>query len=765
MRALTIAISTLSAFAAQELASTRSISPNVSPPDASTVALAEQDTAQPEATSSPISVPEIDPKLGTVGIAGFKSGQIPISMVQTVPPPPLNGVGGQLGTSVQPVDVTQLQIDAIINQTLARRFEPLPAAKPAGSIRRQSQAVAPLIAKATQSTAPLTDIQGHWAEDIIRTLADRNIVRGFTDGQFHPDEPITPIQFAAMVRRAQPQSTLSLREVQQQHPGLVNTRADAAAFIYQTLVDAGQTPAIAIATQSTETQQAAIAQAIAATQLPAPEFTNQQLEQANANQTEQAIASLPEALQAKALDVKQKLIANFAPATEVPATPLPPAAPSSPNRQFDQSLPSRSGSSIVFAAQEQDYVLGAGDNIRLDVFDVPEYSKEYRVLVNGTLNIPLLGSVSVNGLTLKQAGNLLAAKYAPYLTRPRVTVTLLAPRPLNIGVSGEVSRPGPYSVSVAESGKFPTVTKLVQMAGGITQTADLQQVEVRRPQRSGGDQVIRLNLWQLLQAGDLRQDLVLRDGDSIFIPATTVNLAEAPQLAAANFAGDASQPLNIAVVGEVQRPGPHILAKTETNGGMPTVTKAIQQAGGITQSADIRQVQIRRMSRSGIAQTINVNLLALLQTGDLQQDLILQQGDTVMIPTATSTTAAEATQLASASFSPDSIKVNVVGEVERPGAIEVKPNTPLNQALLSAGGFNNRARKRSVQLIRLNPNGTVTQQKIAVDLTASINDEVNPMLRNNDIIVVGRSGTAKLSDTLNNVLAPLGRILPLVLLF
>ncbi|MBW4518922.1 MAG: SLBB domain-containing protein [Scytolyngbya sp. HA4215-MV1] len=755
MRVLTIAISTLSAFAVQELAYTRSISPNISPPSSEGVAPVNRGDAAPVATSTPIAVPEVSLELGTVGGAQMNGGQ-PLGVSKaTAQPTPIRATKRPNQPIIRPVDVKKLPIDAIINQSLAFQTSQTPATDQP----RQAQTVESA-SSTNRMPGTLPDIQGHWAEDIIRTLASRNIVRGFTDGHFHPDAPITPIQFAAMARRSLPQAALSLQEVQRQHPGLINTRADAAAFLYQSMVDAGQTPAIAIASPTPETQRAAIAQAVATVQTAPSAPTSEPSES-----TDGAISILP-ALQAKALHIKQKLVATVIPTTDASTTTRPAVPAKAPTvAQFDPSIPPPSVPAIALAAQEQDYVLGAGDDIRLEVFDVPEYSKEYRVLVNGALNVPLLGSVSVDGLTLKQAGNLLSAKYAPYLTRPRVTVTLIAPRPLNVGVAGEVNRPGSYSISVAEGGKFPTLTKVVQMAGGITQTADLHQVEVRRPQRSGREQVIRLDLWQLLQVGDLRQDLTLRDGDSIFIPATTVNLAEAPQLAAANFAGDASQPLNIAVVGEVQRPGPHILAKTETNGGMPTVTKAIQQAGGITQSADIRQVQIRRMARSGTAQTINVNLLALLQEGDLQQDLILQQGDTVVIPTATSTTAAEATQLASASFSPDSIKVNVVGEVERPGAIEVKPNTPLNQALLSAGGFNNRAHKRSVQLIRLNPNGTVTQQKIAVDLTASINETVNPMLRNNDIIVIGRSGSAKLSDTLNNVLGPLGRILPFVLLF
>lgn len=419
------------------------------------------------------------------------------------------------------------------------------------------------------------------------------------------------------------------------------------------------------------------------------------------------------------------------------------------------------------------YRLGAGDRIRIEVFKVPQYSGENQVLVDGSLNLLQVGSVSVDGLTLKEAGDAISAKYASILRYPFVTVTLVAPRPIRVAIAGEVSRPGAYTIPTSDTGlQLPTVTRALQLAGGITRVADIRQVEIRRPQPTGGDEVIRIDLWEFLQSGNSRRDVTLRSGDTIFIPAVArVDLAESVQVSSASFAADRNQPLNIAVVGEVFRPGPYLVtasARTgllagtvgEGSGGgsddrPPTVTRAIQLAGGIKPLADIRQIQVRRFSRSGVEQTIDVDLWKLLKEGDLKQDLILQDRDTVIIPIATAITPEEATQLAAASFSPDNIQVNVVGEVVRPGTVQVPPNTPLNQALLAAGGFNQRARRRSVELIRLNPNGSVTRRSISVDLASGINDENNPTLRKDDIIVVNRSGLASVSDALGSVLGPL----------
>ena len=453
------------------------------------------------------------------------------------------------------------------------------------------------------------------------------------------------------------------------------------------------------------------------------------------------------------------------------------------NIPISAPLPASTSSS---SSTNEPYVLGASDQIQIDIFDAPEYSGDkgkYQVLIDGTLNLPLVGSISVKGLTLKQAGSLLSQKYYRFFKRSLVTVTLLTPRPLSVTIAGEVNRPGSYSVSLTQQQQqngqvtgmqFPTLTSALKLAGGITQAADVKQIQVRRLQPGQPDQIIAVDLMQFLRMGDRNQNLVLRDGDTIMIPAaSTINLAEANQVADANFAADQSQPIPIAVVGEVFRPGSYTVTgntragaagvpgTTQDTGSQPTqrptVTRAIQVAGGIKSMADIRRIQLRRITRNGGEQTINIDLLKLLKDGDLRQDTILQAGDTIVVPIATALTPAEAAETASASFSPDTIRVNVVGEVKQPGVVQVAPNTPLNQALLAAGGFDpKRARKNSVELIRLNPDGTVAKREVAIDFAQGINDRTNPALQNNDIIVVNRSGFTRFSDGVSNILAPVG---------
>ncbi|NJK27559.1 MAG: sugar transporter, partial [Coleofasciculaceae cyanobacterium SM2_3_26] len=521
------------------------------------------------------------------------------------------------------------------------------------------------------------------------------------------------------------------------------------------------------------------------------------------------------------------------------------------------------------------------DRIRIEIVQVPQYSGEHEVLVNGTLNLPLLGSVTVEGLTLEQVASTVASLYesARILRRPRVTVSLLAPRQLQIGVAGEVRRPGSYTVA-PQGLQFPTVTQILTLAGGITQAADLSQVQVLRPRSDGTEEAIAVDLQALLETGSLQPDLTLRDGDTIFVPtAPSIVPAAGAQIATASFAGDQAQPINIAILGEVRRPGTHTVTGEGGQGGIPTVTQALQVAGGITSLADIRRVQVRRSTRSGVTQTIELDLMQVLQQADLSQDLLLQDGDTIVVPTASEIDLAaiaqlrfasfapeqsqpinvavlgevnrpgayvvsgrggvggeptltqallaaggitqlanirqiqilrqssmgeiltvevnlwellqtgdatqdvvlqegdaisvptaialdpkEASELAAASFSPETIRVNIVGEVRRAGVQNLPPNTPLDQAILAAGGFNPRARRRSVELIRLNPDGTVSQRKISIDLARGVSEESNPPLRNNDVIIVKRSLFASVADVLSVTITPIDRVLTILTL-
>lgn len=468
------------------------------------------------------------------------------------------------------------------------------------------------------------------------------------------------------------------------------------------------------------------------------------------------------------------------PATSLFAADVAQAVPlsaSGPSALPPQASYASSGSPVV----SQDYILGAGDRVKIEVFKVPQYNLETQVLVDGTISLLQAGRIRVQGLTLDQASALASQRYGKLLRYPVVTVTLLNPRPIRVGISGEVARRGSYDLSVnselnnTSAVQLPTVTRALRVAGGITQTADLRNVQVRRRRPDGSEEVIALNLLEFVRGTQPREDIVLRDGDSLFVPtAEQITLKESYELATTSFSGDRIQPLNITVVGEVYRPGTHTVesnVRVEQAGNpgsprdafnqtriYPTISRALQTAGGIKTLADVRNIKLRRITQAGEEREYNINLWKLLQEGDQQQDIILQDRDTIVVPTAQSLPPNEVSTIASSSFSPDKIRVSVVGEVDRPGIVELPPDTPLNKAILAAGGFNTKADQKSVQFVRLNPDGTVSKRNLPVNFAAGIDEQTNPALRNEDVIVIGKSRLSTVGEGIGQVFNPLGAI-------
>lgn len=302
------------------------------------------------------------------------------------------------------------------------------------------------------------------------------------------------------------------------------------------------------------------------------------------------------------------------------------------------------------------YALGPGDQIRVSILATGEIFRvpiDQIVLLDGSLTLPWVGKVNVAGLNPIQAERRVIDAYSEYMQNPQITFQLLQPRPIRVGIVGEVKRPGGYTLQISSG------PNQQQAAATISES--------------------RTRFW-------------------------------------------------------------------------PSVTQAISNAGGITRAADVRSVQIKR---EGIPELIQVDLWDLVESGNLRQDVLLRDGDQVLVPTAQETENSEIIALANTTFAPATITVNVVGEVASPGSLSVSPDTLLNQAILTAGGFNTRAKKSRVEFVRINPNGTVSQRSVDIDLAQDVNTEENPVLQDGDTIIVGRSALAATSDTAGLIFSPL----------
>ncbi len=373
----------------------------------------------------------------------------------------------------------------------------------------------------------------------------------------------------------------------------------------------------------------------------------------------------------------------------------------------------------------------------------------------------MIGRLTIKGLTLDAASDAIAQRYVNQLQSPIVTINVLQQRPMQIAIAGEIVQPGLYTLA-AEGTTYPRIFQALQQAGGLTQAADLQQVKVQRQGANGVPTTLDVNLLALLQNGDISQNIFLQDGDAIIIPsAPEVARVALNELSDSNLGASVTQPISVAIVGAVTQPGPYRLGG---EGSQITAVQALQQAGGITSSANLREIQLRRRTRQGADQIFNINLWEALQTGDLSQDLVLQEGDTLLVPTADDLPFSEIATLASSTLSTGTIQVSIIGEVESPGSLDLRANSSFNQALLVAGGLNRRS-KNEATLVRFNPNGTVDRKSIDVDLSQDINPETNPILRPNDVIIVGRSARAQFDDAIGGFSRSFNLVWPFLFLF
>ena len=204
-----------------------------------------------------------------------------------------------------------------------------------------------------------------------------------------------------------------------------------------------------------------------------------------------------------------------------------------------------------------------------------------------------------------------------------------------------------------------------------------------------------------------------------------------------------------------------------TIAGLPTVVDAIQKAGGITQQANLKSVLLqRRLAGTPVRfKLTRLNLLELILEGNQQQNPFLFDGDTIKIEQVEETTS-DLFELAAANLSPQLIEVYVIGEVNDPGLIQLRANTPLMQAILAAGGLIDwRGNSGNVELVRINRNGSATLKRFRFDIGASASDATNPPLRDGDTIRVTHNLVAKGSDAVRAVSVPVEGLVTIWSLF
>ena len=155
---------------------------------------------------------------------------------------------------------------------------------------------------------------------------------------------------------------------------------------------------------------------------------------------------------------------------------------------------------LATAADLKGYTLGAGDKLRITVYNEPDLSGEFEVNGEGFVSVPLLGQIKVIGQTTVEAQTLLTQKYGKdYLVNPNVTVEVTNYRPFFI--IGEVNHPGGYPYV-----NGMTIINAVALAGGYTPRANHDRIKVKH----GSDKAD--------QQQEVKEDAAVFPGDVIEVP-------------------------------------------------------------------------------------------------------------------------------------------------------------------------------------------------------------------------------------------------------
>lgn len=155
-------------------------------------------------------------------------------------------------------------------------------------------------------------------------------------------------------------------------------------------------------------------------------------------------------------------------------------------------------SPIPADGSRQDYRLGPGDLLQIDVFQAKELSRKARVRLNGDLSIPLIGVVRASGLTAEQLETVLASKLEErYLQDPKVSVFIEEFTSQRVTVEGQVTKPGVYPLT----GGHVTLLQTIAMAGGPEEIAATKAIQVFRTKEDGSKEMHVFDI-DAIRAGD-----------------------------------------------------------------------------------------------------------------------------------------------------------------------------------------------------------------------------------------------------------------------
>jgi polysaccharide export outer membrane protein len=243
------------------------------------------------------------------------------------------------------------------------------------------------------------------------------------------------------------------------------------------------------------------------------------------------------------------------------------------------------GGNAIAQEKTGDYPLGAGDAIRVQVFQNPDLTIETRVSESGTITYPLIGSVELGGLPIAAAEKKIAAalKDGGFVQQPQVNIVLIQVRGNQVAVLGQVNRPGRFPLETTNT----RVSDMLAAAGGATGQGD--DIAIVTGVRAGKPFRKLVDIPALYLTEGSADDIPLQGGDAIYVHRAPV----------------------FYIYGEAQRPGSYRIER-----GM-TVMQALALGGGPTARGSEYRLRLHRKNAQGTVEQLSPDMTDPVQPNDV----------------------------------------------------------------------------------------------------------------------------------------------------
>lgn len=411
---------------------------------------------------------------------------------------------------------------------------------------------------------------------------------------------------------------------------------------------------------------------------------------------------------------------------------------------------------VMNIATPQSYVLGAGDEVSVDIYGASQKTADCTVSPDGDIIIEGFGPIRVGGLTVAAAKSRIRATLGSRYQSSRINLSLGQTRTVSVNVMGEVMTPGTYTMSA-----FATVFNALYMAGGTNEIGTLRNIKIYRHNRL----VSVCDIYDYILNGKMTGNVRLQDGDVIIVGPydCMVNIAgkvkrpmyyemkknesvETLLRYSGGFTGDAYRKAvrvnrktgreyavfnveefdmssfriadgdsvsvdsilqryenTVEVKGAVFRPGMYQLGE-----GINSVRTLVQHAEGMTEDAFTARAVMHRMKDDRTLRVIPVDIKGIMD--GTVADIPLKENDVLFVPTKQS------------AMNEQTITIN--GEVMYPGIYKYADNETLEDFVLQAGGLTDKASTVKVDVARRvgNPKSMATDSIIARTYSFALKD-------------------------------------------